>query len=111
MTRRLALLPAFLLLPASAWAQIAEPKIIAENDKVMVSETIAQPGESTPVAVRLGTVNVYLEGGTAEATYADGTKATVTRKAGETRIIAEKRAYSARNIGTTTIHVITIAVK
>lgn len=105
------ILPALMLLAGPAWAQVAEPKIIAENDRLVVSETIAKPGESTPVAVRTGTVNVYLEGGTAEATYADGTKATVTRKAGETRIIAEKRAYSAKNIGATTIHVITIAVK
>src|SRR5262249_1712555 len=102
---------ALILLSSPTWAQVAEPKIIAENDKVVVSETIAKPGESTPVAVRLGQVNVYLEGGTAEATYADGSKATVTRKAGETRIIAEKRPYSARNIGTTTIHVISVTVK
>ncbi len=89
MKSAIAILPALLLLSSQAWAQVAEPKIIAENDRLVVSETIARPGESTPVGVRTGTVNVYLEGGTAEATYADGTKATVTRKAGETRIIAK----------------------
>ena len=98
------------LLSGPALAQPV-PKVIAENDKVVVTEIFVKPGESTPPLKREGQINVYLEGGTAEATYADGSKATVTRKNGEARIIAEKRVYSAKNTGTTTIHVITVTLK
>ena len=42
---------------------------------------------------------------------AGDTKTTVVRKTGEARIVVEKRAYSAKNIGTTTIHVVTVTMK
>jgi hypothetical protein len=87
------------------------PKTIAENDKVLVTETYGKPGESTPSVNRLGQVYYYVQGGTVELTYSDGTKATVTRKTGEARIVTEKRAYSAKNIGTTTVHVVTVTLK
>jgi hypothetical protein len=96
------------------WAQagnMSAPKTIAENDKVLVTETIGKPGEATPSINRLGQIYYYVQGGTVELTYSDGTKATVTRKTGEARIITEKRAYSAKNTGTTTIHVITTTLK
>jgi hypothetical protein len=87
------------------------PKTIAENDKVLVTETYGKPGESTPSVNRLGQVYYYVQGGTVELNFADGTKTTVVRKTGEARIVAEKRAYSAKNIGTTTIHVVTVTMK
>ncbi|SRR5258706_9505187 len=91
--------------------EMSAPKTIAENSKVLVTETIGKPGESTPSLNRLGQVYYYVQGGTVELTYSDGTKATVVRKTGEARIITEKRAYSAKNIGTTTVHVITTTLK
>ena len=103
----LTLLPA---LSGPVWAEMT-PKTIAENDKVLVTETYGKPGESTASVNRLGQVYYYVTGGTVELTYSDGAKATVVRKAGEARIVTEKRAYSAKNIGKTTIHVITVTLK
>jgi hypothetical protein len=99
-----------LTLTGPAWADMT-PKTIAENNKVLVTETYGKPGETTPSVNRLGQVYYYVEGGTVELTYSDGTKSTVTRKTGEARIVAEKRPYSAKNVGTNTIHVVTVTLK
>src|SRR6188768_2563013 len=91
---------AALTLSLPAWAQSGgsyQVKTIAENDKVLVTEAYAKPGDSTPSVNRMGQVYYYVQGGTLELNFADGTKTTVTRKAGEARIIAEKRPYSAKN--------------
>jgi len=99
-------------LAAPAWAQsMAVPKTIAENDKMVVTESIGKPGESTASIKRQGQFYYYVQGGNVELTYDDGTKATVVRKTGESRIVTEKRAYSAKNIGTTTLHVIIVSLK
>ena len=103
-----------LSLTGAAWAQsgeMAKPKTIAENDKMLVTETCGKPGESTPSVNRQGQLYYYVQGGSVELTYSDGTKASVTRKTGEARIVTEKRAYSAKNVGTTTLHVITVTLK
>jgi len=105
---------AALSLTGSAWAQsgeMAKPKTIAENDKMLVTETYGKPGESTASVNRQGQLYYYVQGGSVELTYSDGTKTTITRKTGEARIVTEKRAYSAKNIGTTTLHVITVTLK
>jgi hypothetical protein len=90
---------------------MSKPKTIAENDKMVATETFGKPGESTPSVVRAGQLYYYVQGGTVELSYADGTKTTVTRKTGEARIVTDKRAYSAKNVGTTTLHVITVTLK
>jgi hypothetical protein len=103
-----------LSLTGAAWAQSGEmskPKTIAENDKMLVTETYGKPGESTALVNRQGQLYYYVQGGTVELSYSDGTKATVTRKTGEARIVTDKRAYSAKNVGTTTLHVITVTLK
>jgi len=90
---------------------MSKPKTIAENDKMLVTETYGKPGETTPSINRLGQLYYYVQGGTVELNFADGTKTTVTRKTGEARIVTEKRSYSAKNIGTSTVHVITVTLK
>jgi hypothetical protein len=103
-----------LSLAGPAWAQsgdMAKPKTIAENDKILVTETYGKPGESTGSVNRLGQFFYYVQGGTVELTYPDGTKATITRKTGESRIVTEKRPYSAKNVGNTTLHVIIVSLK
>ena len=92
-------------------ADMSKPKTIAENDKVLVTKSYGKPGESTPSVNRLGQVYYYVQGGTVELTYSDGANNTVERKTGEVRIVTEKRAYSAKNVGTTTVHVITVTLK
>jgi len=101
-------------LAAPAWAQsgtMAIPKTISENDKMVVAESIGKPGESSASIERQGQFYYYVQGGNVELTYDDGTKATVVRKTGESRIVTDKRAYSAKNIGTTTLRVIIVTLK
>ena len=109
------LAPAFAIaLSASAWAQMgatASPKTLVENDKVLISEITAKPGDTTASQKRQGQAYYYVQGGSLELTYDDGTKANVVRKTGQAIIVTEKRAYSAKNTGTTNIHVITVMLK
>ena len=86
-------------------------KVLAENDKVQVIDNVAPPGAISPITSRLGLVAYYVKGGTSERTYADGTKEVIERKTGETFIVTEKRPYALKNVGKTTIHVITVRLK
>lgn len=78
---------------------------------MLVTETYGKPGESAPPTNRFGQLYYYMQGGTLELSYPDGTKTTVTRKTGEARIVTDKRTYSAKNVGTTTVHVVTVTLK
>ncbi|HET7083335.1 MAG TPA: hypothetical protein VFI23_01080 [Rhizomicrobium sp.] len=89
----------------------ATTKVLAENDKVQVVDNVAPPGAVSPITSRLGLVAYYVTGGMSERTYADGTKEVVERKTGETFIVTEKRPYSLKNVGKTTIHVVTVRLK
>ena len=86
-------------------------KVIAENDKVQVTDVVDKPGDVSPSTVRQGWVVHWITGGKLERTYADGKKEVLNRKGGETTLITEKRAYSVKNIGTTNVHLIEIKVK
>jgi hypothetical protein len=86
-------------------------KVLAENDKVQVIDNVAPPGAISPMISRLGLVAYYVKGGTSERTYADGKKEVIERKTGETFIVTEQRPYSLKNVGKTTMHVITVRLK
>jgi hypothetical protein len=86
-------------------------KTIAENEKLIVTDGVTRPGEVTPMQSREGWVYHYVIGGKVERTFADGSKDIVIRKTGETLIVTEKRPYSAKNIGTTTVHSIVVHLK
>ena len=86
-------------------------KVIAENDKLQVIDIMDKPGAVSPSAVRLGRVTHWLTAAKLERTYADGTKDVVVHKTGETTLNTEKRAYSTKNIGTTTVHLIQVVLK
>ena len=94
-------------------ALAAEPtvKVLTENAKLQVLDVVEHPGDTGAMATRTGAVVYVLSGGTLERTFADGTKTTAPRKAGEAVIITEKRAYSVKNIGTTTVHLIEVLTK
>jgi hypothetical protein len=89
----------------------ATQKVIAENDKVTVIDAVERPGDTVPMASRLGTVVHVVSGGTLERIFADGSKEVALRKTGETVIVNEKRPYSVKNIGTTTVHLIEVVLK
>ena len=93
------------------FAAEATQKVIAENEKLKVIDVIQKPGDTGPMASRLGLVVHWVTGGKIERTYADGTKEVITRKAGETALITEKRQYSVKNIGTSTTHLIEVELK
>jgi hypothetical protein len=86
-------------------------KTIAENEKLIVTDGVTRPGDATAMQSREGWVYHYVAGGKVEYTFADGSKKVVTRKTGETVLISEKRPYSGKNIGTTTIHSIVVHLK
>jgi hypothetical protein len=89
----------------------ATTKVLAENDKMQVIDVIEKPGDTGAMAVRLGNAIYMISGGTFERTFADGTKQVTPRKTGEAAIVSEKRPYSVKNIGTTTIHLIQFVPK
>jgi hypothetical protein len=60
---------------------------------------------------REGPFTYSISGGSLERTYADGTKEVVTRKSGESFLNKEKRPYSTKNVGKTTIHLIAVQLK
>jgi hypothetical protein len=103
-----------LLLSAPASAQTAA-KTLAENTKAIVTENTLAVGATATIAAPAGPFlsRYYRSSGTLEYTYADGTKETVTRKAGTAVIISstDKRPASVKNIGTTALQFITVSVK
>ena len=86
-------------------------KTLAENDKVLVTDNVLKPGESAAMAVRKDGVFYYVQGGTFELEYKDGTRETVVRKSGSARIGTDPRPYAPKNIGKTPVHVIVIMPK
>ena len=87
------------------------PKTLAENSKLIITDNVLKPGQSGPMGSRDGAAIYYVQGGTIELDYQDGTKQTVTRKSGTARISDEKKPYSPKNAGTTTLHVIVVQPK
>jgi hypothetical protein len=96
-------------LPALAVEPVV--KTLAENATTQVLDVTEAPGSVGAPSVRTGNIIYVLSGGTLERTYSDGTKETANRKTGEAAIITEKRAYSVKNTGTTTVHLIEIVHK
>jgi hypothetical protein len=89
----------------------ATTKVLAENDKLQIIDVVEKPGDTGAMALRLGNAIYVIAGGTFERTFADGTKEVTPRKSGEGAIVKEKRPYSVKNIGTTTIHLIEFVPK
>jgi mannose-6-phosphate isomerase-like protein (cupin superfamily) len=91
----------------------AEPKqkVLDENEKLQVIDVVEKPGDTGPMMSRLGNVFYVVSGGTFERTFADGTKEVTPRKTGDVVLVKEKRPYSVKNIGKTTIHLIEVQPK
>jgi len=102
-----------LTLAASGPAFAAEPtiKTLAEDATTQVLDVVEHPGDTSAAQKRTGNVIYVITGGTLERSFADGTKQTATRKAGEAAIISEKRPYGVKNVGTTTVHLIEFVKK
>ena len=84
-------------------------KVVLENDKVRIAETTFKPGEVSRVN-RRPRANYFLTNGTLERTDKDGKKTVVERKAG-TAIWLEADSDVVRNVGKTTLVLISVQVK
>jgi hypothetical protein len=115
------LLPAFLLsgfMLSSAVAQdkAAGPapvtKVLLENDKVKVYETIYKPGDVN-TTIPAGSIRIVrtLKGGTLLRTYADGTTKPVVLKTGAVQYIEAGPAYTTKNTGKTVIQTYVVQLK
>ncbi len=104
---------AFLASPALAQMAADAPvtKMLAENDKLAITDNWLKPGQSGVMGSRLGAAIYYVQGGTFELDYKDGTKKVVTRASGTARISTETQPYAPKNIGKTTIHVVVVQTK
>ena len=102
-----------LILTLAMPAMAVEPtvKTLAEDATSQVLDVVEHPGDASAAAKRTGNIIYVISGGTLERTFADGTKQTTTRKAGEAAIISEKRPYAVKNVGTTTVHLIEVVKK
>ena len=105
--------PSPLLAQASSDAKSGQTtqKLIAESDKFRVYDIVQQPGDTGPAASRLGNFVYIINGGSIERTFADGSKVVTHRKAGDSALIDERRPYSVKNVGDTTVHLIMVQPK
>ena len=86
-------------------------KTLSENAKLSVVDVVAKPGDTSPIQSRPMRVVHIITSGTFERTYADGKKEVIVEKAGDTKILDVPKPYALKNIGKTTIHLITISLK
>ena len=86
-------------------------KVLAENAKVVVTETTYAPGAVSSTSRAEIRVVRALQGGTLERTYTDGKKEQRVYKTGEVRINEPGPAYTAKNIGNAPIVLYVVRVK
>jgi len=97
---------------ASKGARQAIIKVLAENDKVRVTETTYAPGaENKTVSRTQLRVVRALKGGTLERTYDDGKKEKVSYKAGQVRINEPGPNYVTRNTGKSEVKLYVVTIK
>src|SRR5947207_2552250 len=88
-------------------------KVLAENEKMTVTETTFKPGDENPsVPSSFFRVVRALKGGTLMRTYDDGKTQNVEWKTGEVRFVEpEKVAYKTKNTGKTEIMLYVVVLK
>jgi hypothetical protein len=89
----------------------AAVKVLIENDKVRVTESISKPGDVSH-GPRPARVNYYLTSGTFERTSPDGKKTKVERQAGTATFLEpDSGDVVVKNVGKTTIKLISVVHK
>jgi mannose-6-phosphate isomerase-like protein (cupin superfamily) len=88
-------------------------KVLVDNDRVRVTETVYPPGGGTNVAgAPAYRITRALKGGTLERTYADGRKETAAFKTGEVKEQpAAKAPYTLKNTGKSDVVLYTVQMK
>lgn len=88
-------------------------KVLIDNDRVRVTETVYPPGGGTNVAnAPPYRITRALKGGTLERTFTDGKKESISWKDGEAKEQqAAKVAYTLKNTGKADVVLYTVQVK
>ena len=88
-------------------------KVLLENDRVRVTETVYPPGGGTNTPTQPGyRITRATKGGTLERTYADGKKEKVVFKDGEVRESQAAAApYNLKNLGKSEVVLYTVTIK
>lgn len=89
----------------------ATSKVLVENDKVRVLETLWKPGAETASAARGARVVRALKGGTLTRIYPDGKTEKITYKTGEVRWLDATPPYAIKNQGKSEIMLYTVYSK
>jgi quercetin dioxygenase-like cupin family protein len=112
-----AALPALCLLAGAAFAQDMvqvmgkQAKVVLENERVRVIEIEVAPGASTGMHSHAGDqVVVFLSGGQATQTNADGSTRTMDRKAGDVAFSGPV-THDTMNSGKKKVHTLVIELK
>jgi quercetin dioxygenase-like cupin family protein len=87
-----------------------QAKVVLDNDKVRVIELQMAPGQSTGMHSHGDNVVVFLSGGAATQTMADGTTRSMDRKPGEV-LWSGPVTHDTRNTGKTAVHTLVIELK
>jgi len=104
------------LVPLSAFAQDLattagkQAKVVLDNDKVRVIELNMPPGSSTGMHSHGDNVVVFLSGGSATQTMADGTTRQMDRKPGEV-IWSDPVTHDTKNTGKSAVRTLVIELK
>lgn len=91
------------LAATGVFAGDCKTKVIDDNEKMKTLEHVCQPGDGAPMAKRGWRAFYLIEGGILERTYEDGSKETIEYKTGESRSLADDKAFSYRNAGNSTM--------
>ena len=88
-------------------------KVLVDNDRVRVTETVYPPGAGTNTANQPPyRITRALKGGTLERTYADGKKEAAAFKTGEVKEQpAAKAPYTLKNTGKSDVVLYTVQIK
>jgi hypothetical protein len=96
---------------AGKGAAKATIKVVAENAKVIATETTYAPGAEGDAPRSSIRVVRALKGGTLQRTYADGKKENIVYKAGEVKINEPGPAYTTKNVGKTEVKLYVVRLK
>lgn len=91
------------LVATLVYASDCKTRVIDDNEKMKTLEHVCQPGDVAPMAKRGWRAFYLIEGGFLERTYDDGSKETIEYKTGDSRSLADDRAFGYRNVGNTVL--------
>ena len=103
--------PTALAQDKKAEGPVRAQKVLVDNDRVRVTESVFKPGEANPLDMRRARVTRVLKGSTTvQRTHADGKVEKVEWKEGATLWNPGDHA-SSKNVGTSEVTIMTVTLK